>query len=165
MKYRDHGYIVTAVDIRDNRVPDPEDMTNITFVKQNVEDAVLDDYDVISNLGLFYHMTLAQQIAMMTRTPQNSITIMETQIFEPHTQTAKGRERLTPAKDGDYWGARYTEPGNHVSTAAWDSSESFWHNPNSLLRLFRKTGFKMVMPVNPKFMSMFASRGYYILFK
>jgi len=163
-RYRDRGFDVTAVDIRTERNED-KDLRGIKFVQQDIRETDLTGFDVISHLGLLYHMTLDDQIDMFTRIPKGTITILETQIFEPNTVTPKGKPRLSKAKQGEYWGALWEEPGNDVATASWNNDTSFWHAPKSLYRMFRKTGFKAAMPIEPRFMSIYASRGYYVLFK
>ena len=163
-RYRDRGFDVTAVDIRTDR-NEGKDLTGIKFIQQDIRETDLSGYDVISHLGLLYHMTLKDQIDMLNRIPKGTITILETQIYEPNTVTPKGKPRLSTAKDGDYWGALWEEPGNDVPTASWNNATSFWHAPKSLYRMFRKTGFKTAMPIEPRFMSIYASRGFYLLFK
>ena len=162
--YRDQGFDVTAVDVRTDRNRDKE-KDGIKFIQQDIRETDLNGYDVISHLGLLYHMTLEDQLDMFNRIPSNTITVLETQIYEPNTVTPKGAKRLTTAKQDVYHGALWQEPGNHVLTASWNNETSFWHRPNSLYRMCRRTGFKMVIPVEPHFMSMYASRGFYILFK
>ncbi len=163
-RYRDKGFTVTGVDARTERLENA-DSDGITFIQQDVRETDLTGFEIISHLGLFYHMTLEDQLDMFNRIPKGTVTVLETQIYEPHTVTPKGKPRLTQAKDQGYWGAIWSEPGNHRPTASWDSDHSFWHAPKSLYRFFRRTGFKTAMPVEPRFMSMYASRGYYVLFK
>lgn len=163
--YRDKGFDVTAVDARTVRLPDASEMNGIKFIEQDIRDVDLAGFDIISNLGLLYHLTLEDQINLLAKTPAGTVTILETQIYVPSTLTEKGKKQITAGKEGEYWGAYYAEPGNHRPTASWNNTQSFWHSPKSLMRLLRKSGFKMVMPVNPFYVSIFASRGYYILFK
>jgi len=163
-RYRNAGFNVTAVDIRKERTEN-KDLKGIQFVQQDVRETDLNGYEVISLLGLFYHMTLEDQVSLLNRIPKGTVTILETQIYEPKTVTKKGKPRLKATKAEGYWGALWREPGNDVKTASWNNETSFWHAPKSLYRLCRLTGFKAVMPVKPRFMSIYASRGYYILLK
>lgn len=164
VRYQDKGFDVTGIDARTVRNLD-KGATPVPFIQQDVRETDLSSYDVISHLGLLYHMTLEDQLDMFARIPKGSVTIVETQVYEPQTVTQKGKPRLTPHKQDGYWGALWEEPGNHKPTASWNNETSFWHTPKSLYKMCRKTGFKTVLPVEPKFMSMFASRGYWVLFK
>ena len=164
-RYRNLGLSVRAVDARNDRIDLEEDFENIEFAQQDIRESALEGFDIISILGLFYHLTLEDQINLLNRIPKHTITIMETQIYVRDHVTKKGKSRLTPVSQSGFRGAIWQEPGNQVSTASWNNSESFWHGPKSLNKIFRQSGFKALILVEPKFMSIYASRGYFIGFK
>lgn len=162
-KYRDAGFKVTAVDARTVRKPSDDDLVGIDFVESDVRHVSFDGFQVISNLGLLYHLTLEDQLSIFERTPSGTTTVLETQIFEPETLTDLGRQALTNVEDGPFAGALFREGDNPM--ASWGNPQSFWHTPESMLRIFEVGGFSSAHCVKPHFMSKYASRAYYVLEK
>lgn len=77
---RDQGWDVTAVDGRVDILPD--DMTGITFIKADVREFDPSGFDTILNLGLLYHLPLADQERLLARCSYARV-ILETQVHTP----------------------------------------------------------------------------------
>ena len=79
----DAGWDVTAVDARTTRFPDD---ARIQWIHQDVRETSLQGYDLIVNLGLFYHLTLDDQLSLLDRaagTPMILDTHVATERAEP----------------------------------------------------------------------------------
>lgn len=163
IKARDHGYKVTAVDARTTRQPDADTLGDIKFVQSDIRDFNTSGYDVVSNLGLFYHLTIDDQIDILRRCSSNPYTILETQVHNPEMPArADCNERLGDlTTEGRYTGIHVTEVQNPM--ASFGNPTSFWHTEESLLLLFGDTGYKEVIRVSPCFMSKYGMRRYYVL--
>jgi hypothetical protein len=159
-KARDFGYAVTAVDGRTVRRPD--DLGSIRFVLADVRTFDPGGFDVVLNLGLLYHLTLDDQVSLLTRSNAAPYSIVETQVHDP----ARVGPAFAPAgfsallaPDG-YEGVMAKE---NSEVGAIGNLESFWHTQASLLRLFENTGYTAVNCIEPQFMSKYGVRQYYVL--
>ena len=100
----DAGWDVTAVDARTTRFPDD---ARIRWVHQDVRETSLEGYDLIVNLGLFYHLTLDDQLTLLDRaagTPMILDTHVATEepnrynLSEPRAPARLRRPAATPSR-------------------------------------------------------------------
>lgn len=128
------GWQVTALDARER--PWPED-PRITWLHQDVRDAVLDGYDLILCLGLFYHLTPADQLQLLARCSGTPL-ILDTHVSLTDAVTAGGLSGCWYAEGGD---------GDPLSSSG--NPQSFWPSLSSLERLLADAGYGHVEPVEP----------------
>ena len=160
-KARDIGYAVTAVDGRTVRRPD--DLGNIKFVLSDVRTFDPSGFDVVLNLGLFYHLTLEDQLSLLTRSNRAPISVIETQVHDPaHLGPDFTPKLFSPLmqKDG-YEGVTAKENDNPMASIG--NPESFWHTNASMLKIFKDTGYTAVNCIEPQFMSKYGMRRYYVI--
>jgi len=158
---RMHGYAVTAVDFRTVRRPDPTTLGSIRFIQSDIRDFDLEGFDVILAFGIFYHLTLKDQIALLRRCTDASVLLVDTQIHDPRMppeQTAPWWNQVV--RQGDYEGILY--PEKDTLMAAVGNPVSFWHTEASLLRLFGDCGFHEVTLVDPIYRSHYGARRFYV---
>ncbi len=122
----DFGFPVTAIDARCERIPT---WIKWPFIQQDVREADLSPYGIVSILGLLYHLTLPDQIDLLKRCA-GKIVIVD-------THTARPGQATKPV-DG-YEGADWTEEPGPLSSVGNDVS--FWHTEASLRKLFADCGF------------------------
>ena len=147
----DAGWDVTAVDARTTRFPDD---ARIQWVHQDVRETSLQGYDLIVNLGLFYHLTLDDQLTLLDRAVGTPM------ILDTHVATEEpNRYNLSePVRQRGYEGRRYSEPKakleNSPSAArsAWGNSSSFWATPDALRQMFDDRGWD-VYTLTPFYLS------------
>lgn len=136
----DLGWQVTALDARGDRYPDPRD-PRIDWQVGDVRDAVLDSYDVIACLGLFYHLTVDDQIDLLTRAAGTPIIL--------DTHVANGRPSPFDLSDvvvrRGYRGRLFRELGARHSTASWGNVKSFWATRSELLRMLDDHGYDVMI--------------------
>jgi hypothetical protein len=153
------GWSVTAVDARTERLP--ADLTGITFVQSDVRDFDPAGYDCIVIVGLLYHLTLAQQEALLTKCAYTRV-IVETQVhtpgYVPRAALAWGYRMV---RKGGYRGVVFPEGDNPM--ASIDNPTSFWHTEPSLLRMFKRCGYLSVTIVEPPHFSKYGTRKFYVL--
>ncbi len=126
------GYQVTAMDARTERMPRT---TGIEWVQGDVRDFPTAGYDVITILGLLYHLDLADQIGLLRRC-LDSVVVADTHIsFEPNSVEA------------GYLGHYYQERGGLASS--WGNPTAFWPTEDSLFRMFGAAGYGAVAKVLP----------------
>jgi hypothetical protein len=95
----DAGWKVTAVDARTVRFPDDP---RITWRHEDVRDTALEGYDLIVNLGLFYHLTLDDQLSLLDRAVGTPM-ILDTHVA---TRNPKGYGLSEPVQQQGYSGRR-----------------------------------------------------------
>lgn len=150
---------MTAVDGRDERLP--ADLGSIKFVKADVREFPISDADVIVNLGLMYHLTLEDQIALLERVPQGARMIMDTQVHIRHQIPPEGRANVTEdCSEAGYNGALYRE--NQNAMASIGNPYSFIHTTESQERLFEDTGFGKLTTVYPQHCTKYGARLFYL---
>lgn len=130
-KAADLGWSVTAVDARTDRYPQDE---RVTWVQADVRDVDLSSYNLIVCLGLFYHLTLDDQLRLLSKSSGRPI-ILDTHV-DHGTHTHRLSDRVTI---GDYEGRLYRE-GNSL-TSGWRNAESFWPTLDSFHRMLAANGF------------------------
>ena len=162
---RDAGWTVTAVDARTERLPD--DLEGITFVEADVRGYDPAGFDTISILGLLYHLTLAEQQALLTACSYTRV-ILETQVhtpgFVPSAAEPWGRKIVV---DQGLQGVVYPERnGGELEDnpmAGVGNATSFWLTEPALLELVDRCGYRSVDVVEPAFASKYGTRKFYVL--
>ncbi len=137
LRAADAGWSVTAVDARETRFP-PDD--RITWVRQDVRTFELGGFDLILCLGLFYHLTIEDQVALLDRAAGTPM------IIDTHLATAKPTHRLSaPVTALGYRGRLYSEEGwEDRETASWQNDASFWPRPREFYRMLAEHGYPTV---------------------
>ena len=161
-----NDFRVTAVDVRppwniDGSPLPLESLAGIEFVQADACQFDVSGFDVVSIVGLLYHLTIAEQIDLLSRCGQK-IVILDTEVFDAEKMSEPARERIGPPADAmGYEGIDWLETG-HV----WSSKGnrySFWHTVPSLLRMFENTGAKNVTMFEPQYRSAHGPRQWYLL--
>lgn len=143
MAAADLGWSVVGVDARTERWPDD---SRIEWVHSDVRRYPVEGYDVISVLGLLYHLEQPAQADLLNRCAKSgaSVTILDTRV---------GLNQQ--AEEGGYTGEHYEEPGKTDKEregsllASWGNAVSFWPTEESLIKMARDEGFSLVAPVRP----------------
>jgi NAD(P)-dependent dehydrogenase (short-subunit alcohol dehydrogenase family) len=153
------GYRVVAVDARTERLP--SDLPReIEFVHADVREFPIQGYDVITVLGLLYHLRLAQQLELLVECRGGPV-VVDTQVHVPEAVTsAAGPWARHIVHEGDYEGVYFPEGDNPMASVG--NAESFWHTHESLLRLYENSGFESVQVVEPYYVSKYGARQFYV---
>ena len=146
----DLGWQVTAVDVRDVRFPDDP---RVRWVTCDVRD--FDDYEdatVVACLGLWYHLTLPDQLALIRRIAPRPL-VMDTHLAQvdlaDHPRHGRLLSRIVH-EDG-YTGRLYRESGKaEQATASWGNAASFWPTPDSLERQLTGAGYDVLERLMPR---------------
>lgn len=142
MRAADAGWAVTAVDARTERFPDDE---RVTWVHEDIRVHDIGGYDLILCLGLFYHLTLADQLDLLTRaagTPMLIDTHVDVGIAYPDDRLAGNVEQ-----DG-YRGRLYGE-NLESPLASWVNEASFWPDLDSFYRMLTDHGYPVTLALEP----------------
>jgi hypothetical protein len=135
----DLGWRVTAQDARGDRFPSDD---RIRWEVGDVRDADLSGYDLVSCLGLFYHLTLTDQLSLLDRASGTPL-ILETHVFNKAPSPVRLSE---PVTEQGYRGAYYREPDQAKhSTASWGNDDSFWPRPAALYRMLNERGYDVLV--------------------
>lgn len=136
------GWDVTAVDARIERFPEDK---RVTWLQSDVRNVELRHFDLIMCLGLFYHLTLEDQLGLLRRASGRPL-ILDTHLDHgTHTHALSQLVTL-----GDFEGRLYREPGR--LTSSWGNSESFWPTLASFHKMLSENGFT-VLTLEPWLMS------------
>lgn len=134
----DKGWAVTALDARGDRYPTDE---RIDWQVGDVRDVDLAAHDVIACLGLFYHLTLEDQLSLLERSSGTPI-ILDTHVANDQKTSAPLSDPVTLQ---GYAGRLYTEPDQAVhSPASWGNELSFWPRPRALYRMLDRFGYDVL---------------------
>lgn len=136
----DLGWRVTGVDARNARWPDDN---RITWVQEDIREHDLAPYDLVLCLGLFYHLTLDDQLAFLQRANTKPL-IIDTHLAND-TVPRRLSERVT-TREG-YEGRMYAE--GRMLTASFRNRESFWPTPETFRRMLGDCGFSTVLTAEP----------------
>lgn len=128
----EQGCNVVGVDARMDRVP--QEVLESGFLEERVQDVELDEYDLILCLGVFYHMTLADQLELVDKFKGKPV------ILDTH-YCFNERQTRVDARGEAYVGFIYKE-GNST-TSAVGNKESFWPTEAELVRMVGKNHFVM----------------------
>jgi SAM-dependent methyltransferase len=160
------GYRVTAVDARppwniDGSTLSADRLTGIEFVQSDVRRFDPSGFDVVSIVGLIYHLTLPEQIDLLRRC-QGRTVIVDTELFDEAMMSASARSRISQSSDAMvYEGVDWLETDNVWSSKG--NPQSFWHTYPSLLRMFENTGARSVKVFEPFYLSEHGIRQWYLL--
>ena len=130
----DAGWTVHALDARARDWPDHP---RVTFTVQDVRDVALAKMkpDLVLCLGLFYHLELADQLALLKKCKGVPL-ILDTHVSAANGVTERGFE-----------GHCYGEPPGILSSFGNDTS--FWPTLDSLRKMLKAAGYKSVTPLEP----------------
>ena len=137
MRAADKGWEVTAVDARTERFPEHP---GVTWRHQDVRETDLSGFDLIANLGLFYHLTLDDQLSLLDRSKGIPM------ILDTHVGVAreKGFSLSAMVRQQGYRGRFYSEEGlQDQPTASWGNDQSFWPAPGALYRMLNERGWEV----------------------
>jgi SAM-dependent methyltransferase len=137
------GWDVTAVDVRLERF---EGDGHIKFVEADVRSYDPTGFDLVLCLGLFYHLTLENQVDFLRRIDGTPL------MLDTHVATGLYDSRMAisdPVNIGGYAGVHYQEGDQTDPRSSWGNDSSFWHTPDSLMRLLADTGFPVVLSADP----------------
>lgn len=138
---RDLGWDVTGVDVRTERFPDAE---GIKWVQSDVRHYEPEGFDCIAVLGLFYHLEIDDQLALLKRTA-GTPTILDTHTSTRPDRNEKGYEgHLFKEVSGDDERSLAATP-----TASWGNQFSFWPTHEALLTMLRDCGYRSVYVHEP----------------
>jgi hypothetical protein len=123
----DAGWRVTALDARGDRYP--ADEPRVDWRIGDVRDVDLAAYDVIACLGLFYHLTIDDQLSLLDRSRGIPI-ILDTHVANDRPVPMR---LSAPVELRGYVGRLYTEPDQAThSPASWGNEQSFWPRTRDL---------------------------------
>jgi methyltransferase family protein len=142
LRAADAGWDVTAVDARDTRFPDDP---RVTWVHEDVREFEIAGFDVVACLGLFYHLTLDDQLRLLGATSGTPL-ILDTHVATPSPTHPLSR----PVTIDGYRGRMYSESGwEERATASWRNDASFWPRPRALYRMLAEHGYGTVLAASP----------------
>jgi SAM-dependent methyltransferase len=127
------GWQVTAVDVRRREWPPHP---RVTYLQQDVRDADLAGYDLVLCLGVFYHLTLPDQVALLAKCAGTPL------VLDTHVSLHGGE-----SEDG-YDGHYYPEDCSQV-LSAWGNDRSWWPAEASLRRMLAAAGYRSVTALEP----------------
>lgn len=142
MRAADAGWDVTGVDVRTTRFPEDD---RVTWIEQDIREFDLTGYDLILNLGLFYHLTIEDQVDLLRRAAGTPM------ILDTHVVTDQLTFKLSPPVTiGGYEGRMYSEKGwADRATASWGNDESFWPTAAEFYRMLAEHGYPCVFAGTP----------------
>jgi len=136
------GWQVTAVDARTDRNTSGP---GVTWVEADIRDFELADFDLIACLGLFYHLTLPDQIDLLARCRGTPM------IIDTHIANGLSTHPLTEeVEQMGFTGRLYHEGTGLLSS--WGNPQSFWPTPDSFLLMLDQAGYDLVVAVEPWYM-------------
>ncbi|HYO40515.1 MAG TPA: class I SAM-dependent methyltransferase [Nocardioidaceae bacterium] len=129
------GWETVAVDARTERFPD---YPGVTWRQENIGDTDLTGYDLIVNLGLFYHLGIDDQLSLLDRAAGTPM-ILDTHVGVP-SETGFGLSRMT--RQRGYRGRLYSEKDKqHDPRSSFGNAWSFWPAPRALVRMLTERGW------------------------
>ncbi len=135
IKAADLGWKVTAVDARVERFPED---SRVKWVEQDIREVDLSPFDLVVNLGLFYHLTLADQLSLLDRAAGKPM-ILDTHFAAGDAEQWSLSDLVTV--DG-YEGRYFPEEGvQEYPTASFGNLSSFWPTLPSLQRMLFERGW------------------------
>lgn len=131
----DLGWEVTAVDARGDRFPTDD---RITWIVDDVRTFPIgDDYDLVLNLGLLYHLPLQEQLDLL-RATSSTLTLVDT------------HAAVTAKVDVEGWQGAWFDERLEASTASVGNTQSFWPIESELQRQFRTAGYGSIWRLTPE---------------
>lgn len=135
----DAGWKVTAVDARGDRFPTDD---RVEWVVGDVRTAPVEGYDVIACLGLFYHLTIDDQLDLLSRCAGVPL-ILDTHVANDRKSPFSLSEEVELR---GYRGKLFKEE-LEASTASWNNEESFWPRPREMYRMLDDHGYNVMAAV------------------
>ena len=136
----DAGWKVTALDARGDRYPEDD---RVDWVVGDVRSVSVEGYDLVACLGLFYHLTVDDQLDLLDRCSGTPMIL--------DTHVANGRPSpfsLSPEVElRGYRGQLFREADRSHSTASWGNEESFWPRPKAMYRMLDEHGYNVMAAV------------------
>jgi hypothetical protein len=136
----ERGWQVTAVDARTERFPDDP---RITWVQRDVRDADVTGQDLVVCLGLFYHLTLADQLDLLKRCAGTPL------LIDTHLAVGVSKHALSSEVHSDGYTGRLYQEVLSSPLASWVNEKSFWPNRESFQRMLDEAGYGVVLTVEP----------------
>lgn len=138
----DAGWDMTAVDARTERFPADD---RVKWIQMDVREVDLEGYDLIFFFGLFYHLTLDDQLALLKKASGTPL------IIDTHLATSQPTQPLSdPVTVQGYRGRFYSESGwQKRATASWSNERSFWPRPRAFYRMLGEHGYRAVFAGTP----------------
>jgi hypothetical protein len=136
----DLGWTVTAIDARTERFPDDE---RITWVHSDIRDADLTGYDVIICFGLFYHLTLADQLDLLRRCQGTPL------IIDTHLAMERSDHPLSEQVTKDGYAGRLYDENLASPLSSWENEQSFWPDRKTFDRMLADHGYGVVLTAEP----------------
>jgi hypothetical protein len=136
----DCGWEVTGIDARAERFPDDP---RVTWLKQDVRDVDFAGFDLVCCLGLWYHLTLADQEGLAAHAAGVPLMIDTHVALDRYRSHTKHRPALSKlVTQGGYRGRLYSERGlQDRYTASFGNLASFWPTESSLRDLLFTAGY------------------------
>jgi hypothetical protein len=106
-------------------------------------DIELVDFDLILCLGLFYHLTNRDQLALIERAAGRPMIIDTHLDHGVHEHSVSERSRSAEGFEGCW----YEEP--NTLTSSWGNAASFWPTLASFHEMLALQGFRTVLAVDP----------------
>ena len=133
------GWEVTGVDARSDRIPnDP----SVTWEVSDIRNADFSRFDLVACLGLFYHLELEDQLALLRKVSGIPM------ILDTHVDNGASQHPLSERQTiGSYTGSYYREPGR--TTSSWLNERSFWPTPETLHTMLSEHGYPVVLEARP----------------
>lgn len=144
MAASDLGWTVTGVDVRTVRFP--ADRDDITWIRSDIRHYRFDpaDFDVITVLGLLYHLPLTDQMDLLRRCV-GAATIVDTHISNQPVLRQGGYDGHLFDEDAGRGEAARQRSG----TASWNNRWSFWATLESTERMLHDAGFRHTFRLSP----------------
>ena len=136
----DKGWQVTAIDARTERFPDDD---RITWVHSDVREADLSGFDLIVCLGLFYHLTLSDQLDLLKRCSGTPL------LIDTHLAVGVSTHALSKEVESDGYTGRLYDEVLSSPLASWVNEKSFWPNRDGFQRMLDDAGYGIVLTVEP----------------
>jgi SAM-dependent methyltransferase len=133
------GWQVVAVDARTER---NTAAPSVEWIESDIRSFQLDGFDVIACLGLFYHLTVEDQVDLLRRSSGTPI------IIDTHLANGLSSHPLSETVELDgYRGRIFGEEEGYASS--WGNASSFWPEPDSFYKMLDDMGYDVVATVEP----------------
>jgi SAM-dependent methyltransferase len=144
LRAADTGWSVTAVDARNERFPAD---SRVHWITSDIRQFNPFGFDVIACLGLFYHLTLADQIDLLGRSAPTPL------IIDTHLDTGKPTQPLGERQLFEGYEGRLFFEELRYPTASWENEYSFWPTPEAFYRMLNEAGYQVVLTSEPWYQS------------
>ncbi len=112
------------------------------WVEADVRDVDLTGYDVVACLGLFYHLTVEDQVDLLARCQGSPL------IIDTHLANGLSNDPLTAEVEQQGYTGRLYHEGMGLRSS-WGNPQSFWPTPDSFHRMLGQAGYDIVLAVEP----------------